>query len=71
MSDLFGNLELGFSHVADHVKSNEVIVRGFLYEPPHEKINVLHTLCENNGTDQHLWFRYTYSTIPLLSKSKI
>ena len=28
-------------------------------------------ICENKGADQRLCFRYTDSTIPLLSKSKI
>ena len=48
-----------------------------IIEPRHEKAGFW--LCENEGADQHrsnceadqrLCFRYTDSTIPLLSKSK-
>ena len=51
----------------------------FAYEPRHEKTGFLH-ICENKDADQlrgnreadqRLCFRYTDSTIPLLSKSEI
>ena len=49
-----------------------------LYEPRCEKTVVLHMqikdadkLRGNHEADQRLWFRYTDSTIPLLSKSEI
>ena len=55
-----------------------IIHTSMLYEPRHEKSDFC--LCENKGTDQlrsnceadqHLCFRYTDNTFPLLSKSKI
>ena len=39
------------------------------YDPCHEKANILHM--QNKGADQHHYFRYMNSRIPLLSKSKM
>ena len=57
-------------------ESNNVYL--FSYEPRREKTGFLHMqnkdadqLRGNHEADQRLCFRYTDSTIPLLSKSKI
>ena len=48
----------------------------FTYEPRHEKTDLCKNkdadhLCGNVAADQHLCFRYTDSTIPLILKSEI
>ena len=86
MSDLVGNPEDWFSHVAAHMSVNIIPIHlcWLSLNNQHDLSRIVRKpdfcLCENKGADQlrgnreadqRLCFRYSDSTIPLLLKSEI